>query len=227
MLTIFFRLLIIYFLLLCCMKFVGKRQIGELDISELITTILLSELAAMPVSNSNIPISYAIIPILMLSSLEIIITCATTKFDFLKYVFNSRPSYLIKHGKLDQNELSKIRLSIDELLGELRLKDISDISQVEYAILEQNGQLSVFPKAQYRGLTPSDFNLQLSESGIAHPIVIDGTINKNALIGANRNEQWLEKTLHNKNLKLSDIFIFTIDDSGNEFLIKKQKGATK
>jgi len=222
MITIFFRLLIIYIVLICGMKFVGKRQIGELEISELITTILLSELAALPIANNNIPIVYAIIPIIMLITFEIIITFITTRFEFLKVLFYNRPSFIIKRGELDQKEMAKIRLSVDEFISELRLKDIRDIKEVDYAILEQNGQLSVFPKSNTK-----DKKSTSAVSGIAHPVIIDGIINKKALIAANRSRQWLDRILKKKELKPSDIFIYTIDDGGNELLIIKQNGRKK
>ncbi len=222
MLTIFIRLLIIYAILLFSMRLLGKRQIGELEISELITTILLSELAALPVTHPDIPLLYAVIPVLLLVSLEVIISFLVTRSRFLKKLLYSRPSFLIRHGKLDQKEMSRVRLSMEEFLSELRLKDIASPAEVDYAILEPNGQLSVFPKAPEQPAKLKDLALSSSDGTLSHPLIIDGVIDSDALRHANRTETWLLNTVKEKKLHLPDIFLYAIDDAGSELLIKKE-----
>ena len=146
MVMIFTRTIIVYIFLVIAMRLTGKRQIGELQLSELITALLLSELAASPITNNNIPLSYAFVPILTLVCIEIINTFLVTKNVAARRFLDGVPNIIIKKGVLDQKELAKVRMSMEELFAELRLKDIYDISEVEYAILEQNGQLSVTPK---------------------------------------------------------------------------------
>lgn len=203
-----------YIVLVAVMRLMGKRQIGELDLSELVVTLMLSELAVTPISNYNIPLSHAVVPIILLIALEIVTTFLVTKLNPLKSLFSGRPSYLICRGTLDQRELSKLRLSIDELLGEARLKDIADLSEINYAVLESNGQLSVFPK-------------NAGAQGIAHPIVLDGKISRVNLNRAGRTEAWLFKRLSDSGCELKNVFLFTVDDSGGENLILKYKPPKK
>lgn len=210
MITIFFRTIIIYILLLLVIKLTGKRQIGELDISELVTALILSELAVSPISDNNIPLIHAVIPIIILLSLEIILTYTITKCNAFKNIISSKPSYLISKGILNQKELEKMRMSLDEFIGELRLKDINDINNVNYAILESNGKMAVFPKSEQ------------PDNGIAHPIVIDGTIIKNNLQFIGQTEAWVLKKAANHKCDLSKVFLFTVDDNGNENFIRKE-----
>lgn len=208
MVTIFFRTVIVYTLLLCAMKLMGKRQIGELEISDLVTTLMLSELAVSPISDNNIPLLHAIVPILILISFEIILTFITTKNNFLKKIMSTKPSYIIKKGILQQKELVKIRMSVDEFIGELRLKDTADIQDVDYAILESNGQMSVFPK---------------NANGIAHSLVVDGDINLKNLQLLGHDEAWVMKKIQNHHCTLKDTFLFTVDDNGNENFIRRKE----
>ncbi len=222
MLTIFIRVVIVYILLVGTMRLMGKRQIGELQLSELITTILLSELASQPITDNQIPLAFAVIPVAVLLSLEVIISFAVTKLPFLKPIFDGKPSILISRGKLDKQEILKVRISMEELLSSLRIKGIADISDVDYAILEQNGQLSVFPKKQ--SAPPSAYELGVSprESGIAHAVIIDSVISEHALKFIGKDRRWLNKRLCHHKVTLDEVFLFTVDDSGKENIIKKQ-----
>jgi uncharacterized membrane protein YcaP (DUF421 family) len=208
LLVIFFRTAIIYMILIIAMRITGKRQIAELQVSEFVTAIMLSELAVQPISNINIPLFYAILPILTLISLEVIITFLVTKSKTLKRLFDGEPSFLIKRGILDQSELIKQRISVDEFIGELRQKDISAIDDVDYAILEQNGKLSVFPK---------------TGSGVSFPLIIDGDINRRILNLIGQSEVWLMERLTTHKAELGSVLLFTIDDAGNEHLIRKNR----
>ena len=156
MVTVLIRTAIIYLLLLLALRLTGKRQVGELQISELITTFMISELATSPIQDLSIPLIYSIIPIVFLLCAEIILSFLATKSKKLKKLFFGDPSFIIKNGKLDQDELGKLRIGINEFLWELRIKDVSDIDDVEYAILEQNGKLSVFLKSEKQPLCLED-----------------------------------------------------------------------
>ena len=221
MFTIFVRTILTYLFLIAVMRLMGKRQIGELQLSELITALLLSEIAALPLTNSAIPLMHAIIPITALISLEIIITFIVTKSVALKRIFDGTPSLLIVKGKLDLKEMARLRLSIEELNGELRLKGYSDIGDIYYAILEQNGQLSVFPRAQASPVTPADIQRSASEKGIAHALIVDGKINVDNLRLASYSEEKLQKSLKKRALSPENVFLFTADDLGNETVIPK------
>jgi len=221
MLPTFLRVLIVYTMLILTMRFMGKRQIGELQLSELITTILLSEIASQPITDLSIPISFALVPIAVLLSLEVIISFAVTKSPFLKKVFDGKPSILIRRGKLDLQEIAKVRISLEELISSVRQSGIGGLSDVDYAILEQNGQLSVFPKKTALPPTADDLKLKTDESGIAHTVIVDTVVSDYGLQLIGRDRNWLRQRLHHHKVKLDDVFLFTVDDLGKEYLIKK------
>lgn len=221
MLTIFIRIILVYALLVGTMRIMGKRQIGELQLSELVTTILLSELASQPITDSQIPFAFALIPIAVLLSIEVILSFAVTKLHFLKPIFDGKPSILISHGKIDKKEIAKVRISLEELLSSLRIEGISDISDVDYAILEQNGQLSVIPKRSASPPSSEDLKIKVNESGIAHAIIVDGIISDFDLNLINKDREWLKKRLADKKTSVDRVYLFTVNDNGKEYLVEK------
>ncbi len=221
--ALFFRSIILYIFLIMALRLMGKRQVGELQVTDFVSTLLLSEIAATPISDPDIPLSYAIIPITVILSIEVTSSFLANKSSWLKTVLDGRPSVLISHGKLDQKELEKTRISIEELLSQLRQKDIGSIDQVEYAILEQNGQMSVIEKMQYRNVSLSDLNIQKEEAGIAHALILDGHVSKRNLKSAKLDREWLDKHLKSRKLTLDEIFLFSVDDSGTINIIRKEK----
>ncbi len=222
MTTCIIRTSIIYIILVLVIRLTGKRQIGELEISELVSTVLISEIAASPVSNQEIPITFAILPILLIVSLEVIISYLATRSNIMKKIFIGFPSVLIKRGKLQIKELSKARMSLEELLCELRVSGITTIEDVDYAILETNGKLSVAPRAHARCATTADIGVSLSDTGIAHAVIIDGTIKEEALKGSCKNINWLNSEIKKAKLELKDIFLFTVDDTDHIYIIKRK-----
>ena len=209
MLNIFLRTLIVYVLLVIAMRIGGKRQIGELQLSELVSALLLSEIAAMPIGHEEIPLTFAIIPIVTVICVEIIAAFAVTKSKKLRTVFDGKPSVVIRKGKLDYNEMSSLRLGIEELVSEARQKGISDISELDYAILEDNGKLSVFPKSE------------VGEKGIAHIVISDGEINDTGIAITGISRAWLETHLKKKGLTPQGVFLYTLNDAGEEHIITK------
>lgn len=220
--TCVIRTLIIYILLILALRATGKRQIGELQISELVSTFLISELAANPISNQEIPLSFAVVPILLIISLEIVISFSATRSKLCKRIFLGTPSMLIRQGKLQPRELSRARMSLEELLCELRQHDITTVEDVSYAILEMNGKLSVIPKADVQSLTPKDMKMQMTENGIAHALIVDGKVNKKALDGAGKTEKWLAAEVKKSKLTMKEIFLFTVDDNNRIYIIKRK-----
>ena len=212
MATVLIRTAIIYILFTFTVRLMGKRQVGELQISELITTFMLSELAINPIQDISIPIAYALIPLVFLFSMEVITSFLVTKSSKFRRAFMGAPSIIIRAGVLDQKELGRLRISISELLSELRLKNASKIEDVDYAILEQNGQLSVFLKD----------NMQ-SSSGVEHALILDGSINHSALNEVEKTPDWVECQLRERGLKLKEVFLLTCDDSDNINIIKKEE----
>ena len=161
MAAIFIRTIVIYAVLIAVMRFSGKRQIGQMQVSELVTTFLLSNLASAPLSGADIPILYAIVPIVTLICMEVIFSFLTTKIAFMKKVLDGKPSIIINKGRIDIDQMVKMRMSMEDLLCELRIAGYSSSQEIEYAILESNGKLSFFPKENAPSI-----------SGIAHPIIM-------------------------------------------------------
>ncbi len=214
MLTILIRTLIIYLSLLITMRFMGKRQLGELEISDLVTTLLLSEVASLPITNTDIPLSHALIPILTLTSLEVLLSGLLLKLPFLKRLVSIRPAILVHNGKPDRAALRAMRVSSEELLSQLRQKDVVDLAEVAYAILEPNGQISVIKRATAQQPTARELGVSVTESGMMHLIISDGRINRRNLALAGKDERWLEAILHAHRLAAEDIFLLLADDAG-------------
>ena len=222
MLAVLNRTLITYILLLISMRILGKRQLGQLELSELITTILISEIASAPITNIDKPLYYATIPLITIVAFEVVISLLITKFPNIKNIFSPPPSILIYNGRINQKELFKNRISTEELISELRVQNITDVSHVQYAILEQNGLLSIIPKIQYQQPTLEQSNIQDEESGIAHIIISQGMWNDHNIRMLNLNKADLEKYLQKKSLTAKNVFLFTVDDKGSKYLETKK-----
>jgi len=223
MLTIFVRTLFIYVFLVIMMRLMGKRQLGELEISELITTLLLSEIATLPITNREIPVMHAVIPIITLTSLEIVQSFLMIKFPSLKNILSSRPNVLINKGKLSQKELRRLRMSNDELISSLRQSGVYSIDEVYYAIVEENGMLTVVPKSDKRPLTLSDLGKSSLECGISHIVISDGRIDRRGLESARLTKSHLLEHLKREKVDVSDVFLMLRDDSGKYTVILKEK----
>ena len=208
MASIFVRTIIIYILLSFSMKIMGKRQIGELDVSDLISTLLISELAAIPIDDPDIPLFNAIVPILFIASLEIIIPSLKNKYAKFKKYIEGQPAFVIFKGRLLQETLRENRISLNELLCELRIQGIGDIQDVDYCYLEPNGKLSILKKQNTTGLA-------------AHAVIIDGELNANEIRLMKMTENSVLKMCGDKRLK--EIFLLTVDDLGNTNIIIKEE----
>lgn len=222
MLTILLRTLIIYVTLILSMRVMGKRQLGELEVSELVTTLLLSEVASIPITNQDIPLAFALIPILTLMSLEVLLSGLLLHIPLLKKLLSVRPAILIRHGKPDALAMQKARISAEELLSHLRQKGVSDPEQVEYAIVEPNGELSVTLRATERQATTREVGLAPPETGIMHLIIHDGMINEQNLSLAGRDHRWLEQTLAAHSLTADRVFLLLTDDSGQVRILPRR-----
>lgn len=222
MVVVLVRTIFVYIALILMMRLMGKRQIGELEISELITTLLLSEVASLPITNHDIPIMFAIIPIITIVTIEIVGSVLLIKFPRLKNLLSVRPNVLIKKGHLQVKELRRIRMSTDELISSLRQNGITSLDEVLYAIVEENGKISVIPKAKNRPLTPEDLNQSPKEKGISHILISDGHIDKNGLQSVGLTEENLRRYLGRQNKAPHDIFLMLADDSDKYTIILKE-----
>ena len=206
--SIFIRTIIIYVILNVMLKVMGKRQIGELEVNELVTTLLISEIGALPISDTNIPLLPSVIPIIFITSAEIIISIAKNKSSLLKRAVEGEPVYIIYKGRLKQSALADNRISINEFLTEMRIQGIADISDVRYAILEQNGKIS--------------FIKESDSPNLATTVVIDTKSDIKNITAAGYNIEWLNKKLKENNVSLSEIFLMTVDENGEINIIKKE-----
>ena len=223
MTTIFLRTVIIYVVLLSAMRLMGKRQIGELEVSDLITTLLVSEIASLPITDTNIPISHAIIPIVILLTFEVVSSALLVKFPFIKKLISTRPTTLIKNGKLSSYQMQKVRITANELISELRQNNISDIKEVEYAILEQNGKISVIQKPEYRQPSAKDLNISVKGSGLYHVIIENGYINKHGVKELNMTPERIASILKSRSLSQKEVFLMMVSDNGDIEIVKKEK----
>jgi len=223
MVTILLRTVIVYVILIAIMRLMGKRQLGELEITELITTLLISEIASLPIQDPSIPIITAVIPLVTILTLEVTLSVVLLKCPRLKNFASARPSMLIRHGKVDQKELRRIRISIDELVSEVRQSGLSSLEDVDYAILEQNGKISVIPRRSAQPPNAADLHRDVNEDGIMHILIEDGERNTYNLNLLGLNETWLEKQLHERGLVLAQVFLLGMNDKGKLYWIEKEE----
>ncbi len=223
MATILLRTLLIYTVLELSMKLMGKRQIGEFQQSELVTTLFISELAVLPVSDAQIPLLHVILPLTLIISLEVITSYISLKSSVVRRLLSGKPSVIIRRGKLDQKELLKLRISCSELLAQLRQRGIADIGDVDYAIVEDDGILSVFPKRDKRPPTSEELvGTNVPDYGIAHSLVIDGDIIEENLRSSGKNRAYIDSQLRLAKCSLDEVFLLSCDDAGNVNIIKKE-----
>ena len=218
--AIFFRTVIIYFILVIIMRIMGKRQLGDLELSELVVTFLLSEIASYPITEPGSDLLAAIIPITTLAALEIGTSFIMLKVPSIKRLLSSSPSVIISKGIIDIKAMKKARISIDELLCQIRQNGVYDLEEVDYAILEENGRMSVIPKNAYRQPDKTDLNIKCKDSGVMHVLVSDRRANKYALDRMQKDEAWLKRKVKTLGLAVSEIFCMTIDDAGKIFIQK-------
>ncbi len=221
MVTVLFRTVMIYLLLIIAMRLMGKRQIGELEVSDLVTTFLLSEIASLPISDSDLPISHAIIPIVVLLSLEVIISFLLSRFPRLKNILSARPSTLIRDGIIDQKAMYDARLSFDELFSELRQQGIDDIGELKYAILEQNGSITAVQKARYRQPNAEQLDIKTKETGLFHVVIEHGVKNSHGINDLKLSEDWLSHELSLRGLRTADIYLMLVNDAHEIKIIPK------
>lgn len=222
MASILCRTIIVYLFLTVIMRLLGKRQLGELQLSELITTLLLSELAAIPITDPNIPILYGLVPVAFIFALEIIIPSLFFRFPALRKWVEGTPAFLIRDGRIVQSELKKNRITPEEFLAVLRTNKVSDPAEVKFAILEASGAISIFLMPDKEQPTRAELSVPAPDSGIAHILVADGRYNRSELEQTGRSQDEIEKLLHRKHLRLKHIYLLTVDDQGQYSIIKKE-----
>lgn len=223
MISVAVRTFIIYIALNITLRVLGKRQIGELEIAELVSTLLLSELATIAISDPSAPLAFSLIPIMLIIFLELLTSDIKNRSPILKRIFEGTPGVLIKRGVLDQAELRRMRISVEELMSAFRLQGVVSINEVYYAILEQNGQLSIVLRKKNQAPTAEELSLPVKETGISHAIIVDGLVKPLELKASGRTERWLHSVLAKRGIKSEDVFLLAVDDGDEVVCIPKEK----
>ena len=220
MAVIFFRTIIMYLLIIVVMRFTGKRQVGELQLSELVVTILISELAAIPMQDTSLPVIHGVISIVTLVSFEVILSFIGMKSIKIRKLMEGHPSILINNGTIDQEEMQKLRFTIDDLIESLRQSGVLRLDQVSYAILETNGKLSVFLKNEEAPPTAKDLEVVVQNEKLPLTVVSDGRIIDYNLEKLKMSRELLLKIMR-KNA--SEIFYMAMDSEQNVSIVRKKK----
>lgn len=224
MLVVFFRALILYILVVIVMRIMGKRQIGQLQPFELVITIMLAELAAVPMQNTGIPLINGIVPILTLLVAQIAFSYATLKSERLRGVICGKPSILVEGGRIAEKELERQNYNLNDLMEQLRTKNFPNVADVEFAILETNGQISVIPKSQKRPVIPEDLKIDTQYEGVPVSLIIDGHIIAENLHAVGLNEQWIIDELKKFGIdSYRHVLYANIDSTGKLFYQKRVK----
>ncbi|OFI05090.1 hypothetical protein CLOACE_19090 [Clostridium acetireducens DSM 10703] len=218
-----FRTLILYSVVLVSMRIMGKKQIGQLEPFELAVAIMISELASLPMQDPKIPIMHGIIPIITLLFFQVLLSIIQLKSEKARILINGKPNILINHGEINIDEMKEQKYNINDLMEELRLKGYHNINDIEFAILESSGQISIIPKLDAANVTRKDLNIKGGRNIIPVTLILDGKLNIKNLNYINKSEKWLyDKLKENKISSAKDVFIAYLDSEGN-FHLQKNK----
>lgn len=225
----FLRTLLLYVIIIFSLRIMGKRHLGELQPSEFVVAIMISNIATLPIEDLNIPLVAGIVPILALVSFEVIVSSIGLKCKAMRKLISGNPIILIRDGEIDQAKLRELRYSLDDLMEQLRSKDVFDISEVAFAIVETTGQLSVFHKFASQNATAGMLNIPEPSCGSSPPMVIvsDGEIVPDGLNYCNLREEWLKKALNTQGVDLQDVFLMTCNRAANYHLVLRQTPSKK
>ena len=221
MISTVLRTIILYIMVTLAIRLMGKRQIGDMQPNELVITLLISEIAAIPLQDSQQPIFVGVAAILVLVFIEIIISILSMKSFYIRRLLNGRSVVIIKNGTIDQNAMRNVRMTVIDLIELLRDKDVFDISDVAFAVLEVNGNLSVLLKKDIQPVTPKDIKLNVNETKLPLPVISDGKIIYESLKSLQITPQKLNKMLKHHKVSPKEIFLMTLDRDGNQTIINK------
>ena len=211
MIISYIRTIFLYLVLILSIRLMGKRQIGQMEASEFVVTMLVANLASIPMQDSGIPLLSGLVPILTVLGMELVLSCLILKSVMIRQLFCGKPVILIENGKILRENLKRTRVTLDELMGHLRQKDVLDIQTVQFAILETDGTLSVFP---YPGECPAsarDAGIRASRQYLPVSIVEDGYLLKENLPQAGKDMTWVESVLRQHNASLEDTLLLMVD----------------
>ena len=222
MLLSYLRTVILYLVLIAVVRFMGKRQIGQMEPSEFVVTMLVANLASIPMQDGGIPLFSGLVPILTVLGVELILSVAAMGSVWVRRVLCGKPVILIDNGKVLQKALRATRVTLDELTGHLREKDILDLQSVQYAILETNGNLSVFPYPKEKPASATEAGVQVKPRYLPVTIIGDGHLYKENLRIAHRDEKWVQQVLDEHRASLSQTWLLTVDEKGHALWLPKE-----
>ncbi len=217
------RTILLYIVIIIAIRIMGKRQISEMQTSELVITLLMSNIASIPMQDTDQSMLSGIIPIMVLLVCEISISYLMLKHTKIRSLICGKPVIIIDNGKIDRDAMIQLRISTEDMYEQLRQKDIFDIKEVAYAIIETNGKLSVMKKPENDTVTVSDMKIRAKEKPLQVSVISDGEISKSSLRYCGFQESYIQKVLKKESTALSDVFIMTMDKNGSYNIIKKEK----
>lgn len=222
MLTSYLRTLLLYLVLLGAIRFLGKRQIGQMEASEFVVAMLVADLAAIPMQDVAIPLYAGLVPILTVLGAELVLAGICLRSIRFRRLLCGKPVILIENGRILQNNLRRTRVTIDELMGHLREKDVLDVRTVQYAILETNGNLSVFPYPSEIAPSAKDMNMHPKERYLPVTVISDGHLMEENLALTGRDGDWLKKTLGDYRATVAGTWLLTVDKQGHVLWLGKE-----
>ena len=224
MILSYLRTMFLYLVLIAVIRIMGKRQIGQMEPAEFVVTMLVANLASIPMQDSGIPLLSGLIPIVTVLGLELVFSHLSLKSIFLRKLLCGKPVILIENGNILQNNLRRTRITLDELTGHLREKDVLDLESVQYAILETNGNLSVFPYPECRPASAAEAGVKAAEQFLPLTVISDGRLLPENLQKAGKDMAWLEKILKKQKATCKSTWLLTVD-SRNHVVFYKKEGA--
>lgn len=223
MFVVLIRTIILYVLIIVGLRLLGKRQLGELEPAELTLALIIADLASVPMQDNGIPLIAGIIPIAILLSMATIFSVLCAKSIHFRNLLCGKPSIVISDGKICESELRRNRLTVDELLEELRIQGVTDLSTVKFGVLETNGQLSVLLSAMQAPVTPAQMKMKVQEIGLPVIVISDGRLIASNLEAQGRTEKWLQRQLFARGLTSpKQVFLLTVDAQGSVYCIPKE-----
>ncbi|MCI9678862.1 MAG: DUF421 domain-containing protein [Oscillospiraceae bacterium] len=227
MITAFCRTVILYFLLMVGLRLMGKRQIGELEPSELVLTLIISDLASVPMQDFGIPLVHGVFPIVTLLCLSMLLSFFSLKSIRFRAIVCGQPTVIIREGRVLQQNMARNRFTVDELFEQLRSQGYSDLSSVKYAILETSGQVSILPYTKASPVTPQVMNLEVPDD-VTLPVLLinDGHVMTDNLRASGYDRKWLDRQLSDRRLTSPrQVFLLTVDESGGVVCVTKEAAA--
>lgn len=222
MLLSYIRTVVLYLVLIAVVRLMGKRQIGQMEPAEFVVTMLVANLASIPMQEEGIPLYSGLVPILTVLSVELVLSALSLRSVRFRKLLCGKPVILIENGHILQDNLRRTRITLDELTGHLREKDVLDLMAVQYAILETNGNLSVFPYPKERPASAKDAGIQAKKQYLPVTVIGDGYLYRDNLAAAGKDEKWVEKVLREKDIPLREVWLLTVDGADRTVILRKE-----